>query len=143
MIPYADLSKYLNLAGIALNPFVKSPLTDIALPHKVIQYAAAELPIVSTPLDGLLGLFDTDQTIFWARTPEEMVDLIRTVNKMQLIDLEARIQLQTDTLNSKLESNKVIESFESVLNALLIIRSTIILRHSFKFQIDFSQQGLI
>jgi glycosyltransferase involved in cell wall biosynthesis len=117
MIPYADLSKYLNLAGIALNPFVKSPLTDIALPHKVIQYAAAELPIVSTPLDGLLGLFDTDQTIFWARTPEEMVDLIRTVNKMQLIDLEARIQLQTDSLNSKLESNKVIESFESVLNA--------------------------
>ena len=116
MIPYADLSTYLDHAGIALNPFVKSPLTDIALPHKVIQYAAAELPIVSTPLNGLLGLFDIAQTIFWARTPEEMVSLIRAVNKMKLIDLKARIQLQTDNLNSKLESSKVIESFESVLN---------------------------
>ena len=116
MIPYADLSKYLKLAGIALNPFIKSPVTDIALPHKVIQYAAADLPIVSTPLDGLLGLFDTDQTIFWAKTPEEMVDRIRDINNMQLLDLEARIQLQTDSLNSKLESNKVIESFELVLN---------------------------
>jgi glycosyltransferase involved in cell wall biosynthesis len=117
MVPYAGLSKYLSNAGIALNPFVKSRLTDIALPHKVIQYAAAELPIVSTPLDGLMGLFDTDNTIFWASTPEEMVYLVRSINKMQLIDLEARIQLQTDSLNSKLEFNKVIESFESVLNA--------------------------
>lgn len=116
MVPYADLSKYLKQAGIALNPFVKSPLTDIALPHKVIQYAAAELPIVSTPLVGLVGLFDTDQTIFWASTPEEMVDKVRVINKMRLIDLEARIQLQTDSLNSKLAFNKVIESFELVLN---------------------------
>lgn len=107
----------MKLAASALNPFVKSPLTDIALPHKVIQYAAAELPIVSTPLDGLLGLFDTDQAIFWARTPEEMEDLIRVVNKMPLINLKARIQLQTDSLNSKLGSNEVVESFESVLKA--------------------------
>ena len=116
MIPYADLSVYLNEAGIALNPFVKSTLTDIALPHKVIQYAAAERPIVSTPLDGLKGLFDKDQTIFWASTPKEMVQKIRDINNMQLKDLKSRINLQTESLKSKLELGVVIESFESVLN---------------------------
>lgn len=116
MIPYADLSVYLNEAGIALNPFVKSTLTDIALPHKVIQYAAAERPIVSTPLDGLKGLFDKDQTIFWASTPKEMVQKIRDINNMQLKDLKSRINLQTESLKSKLELSAVIESFESVLN---------------------------
>ena len=116
MIPYADLSGYLNEAGIALNPFVKSTLTDIALPHKVIQYAAAERPIVSTPLNGLTGLFDRDQTIFWASTPEEMVEKIRDINKMRIVDLESRIQLQTESLKSKLELKVVIASFESVLN---------------------------
>jgi glycosyltransferase involved in cell wall biosynthesis len=116
MIPYADLSQRLKEAGITLNPFIKSKLTDIALPHKVIQYAAAERPIVSTSLDGLVGLFDTDETIFWTSTPEEMIKRIRDINKMPLGELKLRVDRQTKSLKSKLELSVVIESFELVLN---------------------------
>ena len=115
MIPYSDLSRYTREAGIALNPFIKSTLTDIALPHKVIQYAAAERPIVSTPLEGLTGLFDEDQTIFWAETSEEMIEKIREINRMPIGDLGARIKRQTESLKNKLNLSTVIDSFESIL----------------------------
>jgi glycosyltransferase involved in cell wall biosynthesis len=115
MVPYSNLSGYLSEVGITLNPFLKSTLTDIALPHKVIQYAASERAIVSTPLEGLKGLFDKEQTIFWAKNSEEIVERIREINKMSLGELEARITLQTESLKSKLDPNIVIVSLESLL----------------------------
>ena len=115
MIPYSGLTEYLREAGIALNPFLKSTLTDIALPHKVIQYAASGRPIVSTPLEGLRGLFDRDQTVFWAKTSEEIIAQIREINRIPTHDLEARIKLQSDSLKAKLALGIVIDSFESIL----------------------------
>jgi glycosyltransferase involved in cell wall biosynthesis len=116
LIPYSDLSSYFGEAGIALNPFIKSTLTDIALPHKVIQYAAAARPIVSTPLEGLTGLFDVDETVFWAKTPEEMIERIREINRTPIGVLEARIKLQSQSLKTKSAVSAVIDSFESVLD---------------------------
>jgi glycosyltransferase involved in cell wall biosynthesis len=115
MIPYSELPGYIRQAGIAINPFIKSTLTDIALPHKVIQYAAAERTIVSTPLEGLSGLFDTEGTIFWAKSPEEMIEKIREINRMPLAKLGDRILTQTVALKEKLALSVVIGSFEEVL----------------------------
>jgi glycosyltransferase involved in cell wall biosynthesis len=115
MIPYTSLSIHLESAGITLNPFKKSAVTDTALPQKVIQYAAAERPIVSSPLEGLVGLFDERETVFWASTPEEMVNTIRLINDMPLSELEERLERQSNHLASKLDAENVISSFESVL----------------------------
>ena len=54
-VNYDELSKYLNLADIAVNTFDPSLVTDSALPWKVVQYLACGIPTISTPLRGLMA----------------------------------------------------------------------------------------
>ena len=63
VVPYAELPGYLNSADVAVNPFRKELLTDVALPHKVLQYMAAGVPAVSTNLDGLRGVLGGDSGV--------------------------------------------------------------------------------
>jgi len=44
---------YLSLMDIGVIPFEKSPFTDNAFPIKAIEYGAARLPVISTPLEEL------------------------------------------------------------------------------------------
>jgi glycosyltransferase involved in cell wall biosynthesis len=54
MISYEDLPSYMSLARIAINPFAINEITKDIIPIKILQYLAAELPIVSTPLPDLV-----------------------------------------------------------------------------------------
>ena len=68
-VNYAQLPDYLALSTVTINPLKKSLVTDTALPHKVLQYLAMGLPVVSTPLDGLQAVFGLDSGIVWGETP--------------------------------------------------------------------------
>jgi glycosyltransferase involved in cell wall biosynthesis len=72
-VNYAQLPEYLALTTVAINPLKKSLVTDTALPHKVLQYLALGLPVVSTPLDGLKAVFGDSAGIRWAETPEQIL----------------------------------------------------------------------
>ena len=72
-INYAQLPEHLALSTVAINPLKKSLVTDTALPHKVLQYLALGLPVVSTPLDGLKAVFGDTAGIRWANTPAEIL----------------------------------------------------------------------
>ena len=73
-IPYAMLPEYLSLSTLAVNPLKKSLVTDKALPHKVLQYLALGLPVVSTPLAGLKAVFGDSAGIRWADNPREVLE---------------------------------------------------------------------
>lgn len=53
MIGYADLPAYLSLTQCAINPFEINSITKDIIPIKMLQYLAAELPVISTPLPDL------------------------------------------------------------------------------------------
>ena len=72
-INYSQLPQHLALSTVAINPLKKSLVTDTALPHKVLQYLALGLPVVSTPLDGLRAVFGESAGIRWAATPAEIM----------------------------------------------------------------------
>jgi glycosyltransferase involved in cell wall biosynthesis len=50
-------------------------VSSVAFPHKVLQYLASDLPVVSTRLDGLVSTLDGLVGLTWADSPEEVVDL--------------------------------------------------------------------
>ena len=114
-IPYQELEPLLRNPGIAINPFQKNKLTDTALPHKVIQYAASRKIIVSSSLEGLQGLFDTQETVFWVSSPRDMVNVIRRISKEDENNLESRLQKQDKVFETKLDNEKNLISFESLL----------------------------
>jgi len=54
MASYADVPRYLSLGTVALNPFELNVITRDIIPIKILQYQAAGLPVVSTPLPDLV-----------------------------------------------------------------------------------------
>jgi glycosyltransferase involved in cell wall biosynthesis len=113
--PYSELNKYLSKSLIAINPFEKSMLTDNALPQKVIQYAAAGNLIISTNLLGLRGLFSEPESIFWVENTSEIPTRIREIENMSTQERHFHLKNQDATLTEKLDLEKSIKSFESLL----------------------------
>lgn len=72
VVPYAKLPDYLRIADVALNPFVPQLLTNVALPHKVLQYMAAGIPVVTTSLTGLRGVLGEESGVTWVASPEDV-----------------------------------------------------------------------
>lgn len=87
-IEYEYLPKYLSVGDVAINPFLPSMVSHTALPNKVLQYMAAELPVVSTRLEGLGSVFG------------EELDGLVFVEKPELV-IEAALDLMSD--QSKLD----------------------------------------
>jgi glycosyltransferase involved in cell wall biosynthesis len=71
-VDYRDLPHYLRLADVAITPFAKSLVTDKALPWKVVQYVASGLPVVSTHLEGLSGLFPDNHGVVYVNDIEDL-----------------------------------------------------------------------
>ena len=72
-VGYRELPSYLRVADVALNTLEASIVTDLALPHKVLQYMAAGLPVVSTRLRGLAKTFGKNSGISWANDSRQVV----------------------------------------------------------------------
>lgn len=72
-IPYNDLPKYFSISTVAINPMVPGLVSNTAFPHKVLQYIAAGLPVVSTKLEGLLRTFGQASGITWTNSPGEIL----------------------------------------------------------------------
>ena len=64
-ITYEDLPRYLKLSDVAINPLQISQVASVAFPHKVLQYLATGLTVVSTRLDGLVSAIDGLEGLHW------------------------------------------------------------------------------
>lgn len=72
-IPYADLPRFLSLSTVAINPLKISQVASVAFPHKVLQYLATGLPVVSTRLEGLFGAIDGIEGLHWVEDSESCI----------------------------------------------------------------------
>jgi glycosyltransferase involved in cell wall biosynthesis len=120
-IPYSDLPRYLEVANVAINPLVPSLVANVAFPNKVLQYLASGLPVVSTPLDGIVRVFKNSKNISWGQTPELVMD--SAVNYLLGLDLSS-INTISDKLPEDLSRflpTRAAERFECTLLSVLPI----------------------
>lgn len=94
-VPYDALPRYLKVADVALNPFRPELVTHVALPHKVLQYMAAGVPVVSTDLRGLRGVIGDESGVHFVDGPDEVlsgaIDLLdRTADERAAIAARQR-----------------------------------------------------
>lgn len=115
-VDFEDLPAYLSIADVAINPMEPGLVSHSALPNKVLQYMAAGLPVISTRLRGLEGLFSDATGLLLVSQPSDIlsaaVDLLRDVN---FGELGARNRQEVLRLFGPINS---IEKFESVLARL-------------------------
>ena len=82
-LSYEDMPTVLAAADVAINSLRPSTVTNEALPNKVLQYAAAGLPIVSTRLSSLEEVFsEEDLGIYWVDDMSSMTIMCKKVASM-------------------------------------------------------------
>ena len=74
IINYSELPDYLSVSDVLINPFESVLVTNLALPHKVLQYLATGIPIVSTELSGLFHSLGNQTGIHWVNSPELVIE---------------------------------------------------------------------
>ena len=116
-VPYAKLSAYLGLTTVAINPMLPGMVSHTAFPHKVIQYMASGLPVVSTKLDGLYKTFGDTSGLTWSPGPEGLIEeALALAEDATKLGENSRLQLQT--VSNKFAVDSAVDAFEATIRAV-------------------------
>lgn len=118
VIPYQDLPQVLRLADVAINSFVPSLVTNLAFPHKVLQYLATGLITVSTKLDGLYSSLGEKAGVLWVDTSDQIINKALQVRDLNKNEIETRVKLGKSFVFAELNKEKVVQDFEKMLESL-------------------------
>ena len=113
-IPYAKLSGYLGLTTVAINPMIPGKVSHTAFPHKVIQYMASGLPVVTTKLDGLYKTFGETSGVTWSAGPEGLIGKALALAEDDR-KLSTSTTLQVQTVSARFDLERTVEEFEGLL----------------------------
>jgi glycosyltransferase involved in cell wall biosynthesis len=89
MIDYMSLPQYMSISTVGVNTFEINEITRDIVPIKNLQYLAAAMPVISTPLKDLVSLLPADEmAVLYAKTDNlsELLLLVDSVSKRIDID---------------------------------------------------------
>lgn len=120
-VEYQKLPAYLQVANVAINPMIPQLVSHTAFPHKVLQYMAAGVPVVSTKLDGIFETFGVNAGITWVGSPTEaVVEAVRLGESPA--DAALMKQRQDETVQSMLSVRGALDGLVSVLKESMVIQ---------------------
>lgn len=119
VVPYARLPEYLKIADVAINPFEPQLLTNVAFPHKVLQYMAAGVPTVSTSLTGLRGVLGEHSGVTWVPDSSEVVAAAIRLAYAEPEELAAVAAQQQAFIAATFSKEESVRSFEDTLERAL------------------------
>jgi glycosyltransferase involved in cell wall biosynthesis len=87
-VPYEEVTKYINLSTLCVNPFRECNATKDIIPIKLLQYLACKKPSLSRKLKGILHMIpEKSGAIEYAVTDDELVkkaiDILSSPYKQQ------------------------------------------------------------
>ncbi len=117
-VVYPELVKHICLADVSVNTFVPSLVTDCALPGRALQSLACGIPVVSTPLKGLISYTGDSKTVVYAPLGVEFIHAVNDLlqNKPERDKLSvAGIELIASKGNWQDFTTEFVELCQSVL----------------------------
>jgi len=121
-IPYAELPKYLQQADVVINPMLATPVSNTAFPHKVLQYMAAELPVVSTKLDGIYETFGAESGVLWESGPAQVLAAAISIVSDPEQTAE-NVRKQKLTVTNLLSVDRAVNELEALIEDLVGARA--------------------
>jgi glycosyltransferase involved in cell wall biosynthesis len=115
VISYSELPDYLSVSDVVINPFESSLLTNLALPHKVLQYLAMGIPTISTKLSGLFESLGDSAGIYWVDSPDKIVEKILQVKRQDAKEKLISSDLGKKFVNEFFNPQKTLNEIESTL----------------------------
>jgi glycosyltransferase involved in cell wall biosynthesis len=93
-VDYSELVKHICLADVSVNTFVPSLVTNCALPGRALQSLACGIPVVSTPLKGLISYTGDSKSVVYAPLDVEFVhavnDLLQNKPEREKLSIKGR-----------------------------------------------------
>jgi len=88
-VSYDDLVRHICLADVSVNTFIPSLVTHCVLPGRVLQSMACGVPVVSTPLQGMMNYSQGTDTVVYRNLDSSFVEavanLLADTTKSQVI----------------------------------------------------------
>lgn len=123
-VDYVNLPRYLAAADVAITPFQPQLVSHKALPWKVVQYVASGVPVVSTKLEGLMGLCPEGHGVLYIDNLEsiwETVEVLLADNDKARTVVESGIKVVEENCSW----NEQILKFEQAIEDLALGRGRI------------------
>ena len=115
VISYADLPSYLSVSDALINPFEATLVTNLALPHKVLQYLATGIPTVSTKLSGLFHSLGNEAGIHRVNAPELVIEACMKLKYETQNEEILSTELGREFVNHHFSRNATLTDFLSTL----------------------------
>ena len=115
VINYSDLPSYLSVSDVLINPFETTLVTNLALPHKVLQYLATGISTVSTKLSGLFHSLGNEAGIHWVSSPELVIEACMKLKHETPNEKTASTELGQEFVNHHFSQNATLTDFLSTL----------------------------
>jgi len=115
VISYADLPDYLSISDVLINPFESTLVSNLALPHKVLQYLATGIPTVSTKLSGLSESFGDSAGIYWVDSPDQIVETFLKTKCVNVTEKLAASDLGKKFVSEFFNPQKTLNELESTI----------------------------
>jgi glycosyltransferase involved in cell wall biosynthesis len=116
VVNYAELPDYLSVSDVLINPFEPTLVTNLALPHKVLQYLATGIPTVSTKLSGLFESLGDSAGIYWVDSPNKIVEEVLEIKQQGVAESFAASELGkqfvNEFFNPKMTLNEIVSTLE-------------------------------
>jgi glycosyltransferase involved in cell wall biosynthesis len=119
IVDYQRLPEYLRAGNVAINPFESELLTNVALPHKVLQYMAAGVPAISTSLTGLRGVLGEESGVTWVDSPAEVAAVAANLATGDLDVLTRISAVQRTFARATFSKESAVESLEGTLQSVI------------------------
>jgi glycosyltransferase involved in cell wall biosynthesis len=118
VIPYPELPAILGIADVAINSFEPSLVTDVAFPHKVLQYLAAGLVIVSTKLKGLYNSLGENAGIYWVDETSQVLAKALDLRNNPPTNLTETKNLGRTFVQENFNKEKAVSEFERAIKGI-------------------------
>ena len=115
VISYDELPEYLSISDALINPFESTLVTNLALPHKVLQYLAIGIPTISTKLSGLFESLGESAGIYWVDSPDKIVEKCMQVKQQSNEEKFAASELGKKFVKAYFNPQKTLNEIVSTL----------------------------
>jgi len=118
-IPQKEISRYLSLADLCLNPFEINFITENIVPTKILEYLACGKPVLSTPLRGTKNILPNEDYGIVYSTNEYFVDsIIDFLKQSEKLEKLGQLGLEYILKNHDWNnlSERLLKKFEYVIN---------------------------
>ena len=113
-VPYDDVAKYIQISNVGIVTFDLLEVAHAALPWKAIQYIASGIPVVSTPLEGLMSVLAEGEGIAYRSLDDSFERALLDILTNQ-INCREMVLKGIEALEEKFSWDKNFLEFENLL----------------------------